>query len=112
MEVIERRYRDDVKRIRIGNVEIVPEAVPHDRGYISAVTTWHHAPDGADAASRRHEWREPLFDSPIAAEQFAWRRAVVMARVLQGFRHDTLPKSGQPGVSNGLNPFAPRMARN
>jgi hypothetical protein len=72
-----------MKRLLIGNTEIVAQASPRGpAGFVSVVTVrFMHDPPRGDVTSR-HEWCEPVFDSEAEALQFAWRRATTIARSL------------------------------
>ena len=70
-----------MQRVVIGDMEIVASAVIRPgTGYVSAVTVRRANVDAESVSESRYEWDEPVFESEAAALQFAWRRALQMAR--------------------------------
>jgi hypothetical protein len=72
-----------MKRVLIGDTEIVATAIPHDSGgFVSAVTVVRHPNSERGRTTDHLEWPEPLFESEAEALRFAWRRAVLMSHTM------------------------------
>jgi len=72
-----------VKRLVIGDIEIVAGAIRRGSVFISSVTVIFGPATDHSGWKSCHEWENPLFESEAEAIKFAWRRATTMARSIE-----------------------------